>query len=107
MELGGGALARDGVPNVRWCERCGGVFADVESSRRVISAIDRTLSEIAFEAALGKALRPDDGRAIACPEGLVPNVPMSPGAHPTDIADMAIVSHRERGAVDCDVDRVV
>lgn len=58
-------------PGVRTCPRCGGVLADVEATRRIVTALDRTLLEIGFQAGLGKPRHEDRGYAIACPECLV------------------------------------
>jgi Zn-finger nucleic acid-binding protein len=46
--------AADGVA---YCEKCGGVFADV--------------LEIGFQAGLGKPRKRDEGREITCPECLI------------------------------------
>ena len=61
----------DGVPAVKWCERCGGVFADAEASRRIMSTFDRTLLEVGFQAGLGKPRDASTRRPITCPECLV------------------------------------
>lgn len=53
---------------VRYCEKCGGVFADLATSHRILEAMDRQLLAIGFEAAFGKAKPKDDGRIISCPE---------------------------------------
>jgi Zn-finger nucleic acid-binding protein len=60
-----------GHSGVRVCEKCGGVFADVDASRRIVSALDRALMEIGFQAGLGKPRKPDDRHALTCPECLV------------------------------------
>lgn len=60
-----------GVSGTRWCDRCGGVFADVAASQRIVSTLDRTLLEIGFQASLGQRSKPDDTRAITCPECLI------------------------------------
>jgi Zn-finger nucleic acid-binding protein len=59
------------VPNVRVCEKCGGVFADLEASRRIVARLDRVLLEVGFDAALGKKRKAYEPRPIACPECLV------------------------------------
>jgi Zn-finger nucleic acid-binding protein len=65
-------LAVADVPGVRWCDRCGGVLADTAATRRIITRLDRTLLEIGFQAALGKARTPDaERRSVACPECLL------------------------------------
>lgn len=61
----------DGVDGVRWCEKCGGVFADAEATRRIVGSLDRVLLEIGFQASLGKAKKTFEPRAISCPECLV------------------------------------
>ncbi len=68
IEKGPGLFALERVPGVRWCETCGGVFADVEASGRILTTLDRALLEIGFQASLGKPRRRDDGRPITCPE---------------------------------------
>lgn len=55
----------------RVCERCGGVFADNDASRRIVTSLDRVLLEIGFAASLGKARSKETGRALTCPECLV------------------------------------
>jgi Zn-finger nucleic acid-binding protein len=60
-----------GVPSVRRCERCGGVFADIEASRRIVSVFDRTLGEVGFQTSLGKPPAEDTGRTLSCPECLI------------------------------------
>jgi Zn-finger nucleic acid-binding protein len=61
----------DGVPSVRRCEKCGGVFADNDASRRIVSAFDRVLLEIGFQASTGKPRAKELGRALTCPECLI------------------------------------
>jgi Zn-finger nucleic acid-binding protein len=61
----------DGLKGVRTCERCGGVFADNEASRRIVSSLDRVLLEVGFAAARGKQRAKDTGGALTCPECLV------------------------------------
>jgi len=62
------------VPGVRTCHKCGGVFADNEASKKIVSTLDRVLLEIGFQAAFGKR-RPGDPRELArsltCPECLI------------------------------------
>ncbi len=57
-----------GHPGVRHCEKCGGVFADLAISNRILETLDRQLLAIGFEAALGKHRPRDDGRPLTCPE---------------------------------------
>lgn len=64
-------IAADSAPNVRCCEKCGGVFADIEASRRIVSVLDRTLLEIGFQAGLGKQRKKHEPVAVACPECLI------------------------------------
>jgi Zn-finger nucleic acid-binding protein len=59
------------VAGVKWCERCGGVLADVAASNRIVTKLDRALLEIGFQAARGKPKKPDGGRNITCPECLM------------------------------------
>lgn len=69
-----GIFAREGLPGARWCEKCGGVFADTEASRRILVTLDRVLLEIGFQASLGKERKKsneDDGRPLTCPECLI------------------------------------
>ncbi|MBX3230698.1 MAG: hypothetical protein KIT84_00665 [Labilithrix sp.] len=61
-------LGAAGVAGVRFCERCGGVFADVPTSKRIFDSLDRQLLAIGFDAAQGKEKPRDDGHAITCPE---------------------------------------
>jgi Zn-finger nucleic acid-binding protein len=56
---------------VRPCKRCGGVFADNDASRRIVTSLDRVLLEIGFVASAGKARAKETGRALTCPECLV------------------------------------
>jgi Zn-finger nucleic acid-binding protein len=60
-----------GVPSVRRCEKCGGVFADLDASRRIVSVFDRTLAEVGFLTSLGKPPAEDTGRTLSCPECLI------------------------------------
>lgn len=55
-------------PGVKYCEKCGGVFANLTASNRILEAMDRQLLAIGFDAALGKRKPNDDGRALTCPE---------------------------------------
>lgn len=61
-------LEIDGYDGVKACETCGGIFADLAASQRIVTKMDRMLLEIGFQASLGMARKPDDGRAIFCPE---------------------------------------
>ncbi len=56
---------------VRRCEKCGGVFADNEASRRIVNAFDRLLFEVGFVASQGKPRTRETGAALTCPECLV------------------------------------
>ena len=60
-----------GLEGVRACDRCGGVFADNEASRRIVTTLDRALLEVGFAASQGKPRPKDTGRALTCPECLV------------------------------------
>jgi Zn-finger nucleic acid-binding protein len=60
-----------GIPNVRRCEKCGGVFADNEASRRIVLAFDRVLLEVGFASSQGKPPARETGAALTCPECLV------------------------------------
>lgn len=64
-------LPIQGVDGTRWCEKCGGVFADLAASKRIVSSLDRVLLEIGFQASLGKGPKRDDTRKITCPECLI------------------------------------
>src|SRR5688572_10313818 len=65
-------LVVDGAEReMRVCETCGGVFAGVEATRRIISSMDRALLEIGFQAAFGKTKPRDDHRLVGCPECLI------------------------------------
>jgi Zn-finger nucleic acid-binding protein len=68
VKRGRGLFPVDRAPGVRWCDRCGGVMADVAASRRIIAVLDRELVEIGFLAGRGKPLETDEGRVISCPE---------------------------------------
>ena len=59
------------VKGVRTCERCGGVFADNEASRRIVSSLDRVLMEVGFAASRGKPRAKETGQQLTCPECLV------------------------------------
>ena len=60
------------MSGVRVCTKCGGVFADNDTSRRLVRTLDRVLLEIGFAASLGKPrLKKDADRSIGCPECLV------------------------------------
>jgi Zn-finger nucleic acid-binding protein len=58
------------VSGVKTCERCGGVFADNESSRKIVSSLDRALLEVGFAASRGKPRAKETGHALTCPECL-------------------------------------
>jgi Zn-finger nucleic acid-binding protein len=64
-------IVAESASDVRCCEKCGGVFAGIESSRRIVTMLDRTLLEIGFQAALGKERKKHPARAVTCPECLV------------------------------------
>ncbi len=65
-------VAHAEVKSVKICERCGGVMADIEASKRIVSTLDRALLAAGFEARLGKGEPPKDrGGPVACPECLV------------------------------------
>ena len=64
-------IVAESAPSVRACEKCGGIFADIDASRRIVSMLDRTLLEIGFQAGLGKERKKQEARAIACPECLI------------------------------------
>jgi Zn-finger nucleic acid-binding protein len=65
-------LAHPESKSVRTCGKCGGVMADLEASRRIVSTLDRALLAIGFEARMGKGEPPKDrGGPVACPECLV------------------------------------
>jgi Zn-finger nucleic acid-binding protein len=53
------------------CEKCGGVFADVAATQRIVSTMDRALLEIGFQAALGKERKKHEPRELTCPECLI------------------------------------
>jgi len=62
------------LPGVRTCHKCGGVFADNDASKRIVSTLDRLLLEVGFQAALGKRRVGDPrelARSLTCPECLV------------------------------------
>lgn len=61
----------EAVDGVAYCEKCGGVFADVPATKRIVSTLDRMLLEIGFQAGLGKTRKRDEGREITCPECLI------------------------------------
>jgi len=56
---------------VKHCEKCGGVFADNEATKRIISTMDRALLEIGFQASLGKERKTYEPRELTCPECLI------------------------------------
>jgi Zn-finger nucleic acid-binding protein len=57
----------------RACERCGGVFATNEASRRIVASLDRALLEVGFAASRGKPRPrgPETALGLTCPECLV------------------------------------
>jgi Zn-finger nucleic acid-binding protein len=62
------------IPGIRTCHKCGGVFADNDASKKIVSSLDRLLLEIGFQAAAGKRPVTDPrelARALTCPECLV------------------------------------
>jgi len=61
---------REGV-DAKVCPTCGGVFAGLEASQRIVRAFDRALMGVAFEASLGKAKPRDSGMPVSCPECLL------------------------------------
>lgn len=70
VSAGGGEI----IPGVRTCHKCGGVFADNDASKKIVSSLDRLLLEIGFQAAAGKRPVRDPrelARALTCPECLV------------------------------------
>lgn len=60
-----------GVDGTRWCEKCGGVFADIAASKSIFSRLDRTLLEIGFQASLRGRAKQDNGLKVTCPECLL------------------------------------
>lgn len=64
-------LQVDDLTSVRACEKCGGVFADNEASRRIVSSLDRVLLEVGFVMSQGMPRAKETGRALTCPECLV------------------------------------
>jgi Zn-finger nucleic acid-binding protein len=56
---------------VAYCEKCGGVFADVAATKRIVSTLDRALLEIGFQAGLGRERKHHPPREISCPECLI------------------------------------
>lgn len=61
----------NGADGVTYCEKCGGVFADVPATQRIVSKMDRALLEIGFQAGLGKEQKRHEPRALTCPECLI------------------------------------
>ena len=59
------------VPNVRRCEKCGGVFADNVASRKIVNTFDRILLEVGFSSSQGMPSPRETGVALTCPECLV------------------------------------
>jgi Zn-finger nucleic acid-binding protein len=69
-------LVEAGAGNaIVYCPRCGGVLANIATTRRIITTMDRALLEIGFQAGLGRERKQYDPRALACPECLVPMQP--------------------------------
>lgn len=60
-----------GAAGVSYCEKCGGVFADVAATQRIVSTMDRALLEIGFQAGLGKERKKYEPRELTCPECLI------------------------------------
>jgi Zn-finger nucleic acid-binding protein len=60
-----------GAEGVAFCEKCGGVFADVAATARIVSTMDRALQEIGFLVALGKERKQHEPRELTCPECLI------------------------------------
>ena len=56
---------------VTYCEKCGGVFADVAATQRIVSTMDRMLLEIGFQAGFGKQRKQHEPRELTCPECLI------------------------------------
>lgn len=56
---------------VTYCEKCGGVFADVAATQRIVTTMDRTLLEIGFQAGRGKERKRHEPRELSCPECLI------------------------------------
>jgi len=55
-------------PGVHVCDKCGGLFADIATSNRIVETLDRQILELGFRTSLGKQKPKDDGRALTCPE---------------------------------------
>jgi Zn-finger nucleic acid-binding protein len=65
-------LVKAGVAEgVAYCEKCGGVFADVKATQRIVSTMDRVLLEIGFQAGRGKERKRHEPRELSCPECLI------------------------------------
>ena len=56
------------VAGVRYCDRCGGVFADLAASTRIVTALDRELLEVGFLASRGKPEVKESPLPLTCPE---------------------------------------
>jgi Zn-finger nucleic acid-binding protein len=56
------------IEGVSTCPSCGGVWADVPTSARVVQRLDRELIAIGFSAGLGKERKTHDTTPLACPE---------------------------------------
>lgn len=65
----GEALLPTGREGVRHCDRCGGIFADIATSNRILETLDRDLLRIGFVTAMGKA-KPtyEEAYPVTCPE---------------------------------------
>lgn len=50
------------------CEKCGGIFADMAITNRIVETLDREILALGFEMSLGKQKPKDDGRVLTCPE---------------------------------------
>ena len=53
---------------LRACPRCGGVFATVAASTRIVHVLDREMLAFDLRAQAGKERRPDNGMPLRCPE---------------------------------------
>lgn len=64
-------MKTDAAEGIAYCEKCGGVFADVAATQRIVSTMDRVLLEIGFQAGLGKERKRHEPRELTCPECLI------------------------------------
>lgn len=64
-------VATGAVDGVSFCAKCGGVFADVAATQRIVSTMDRVLLEIGFQAGFGKERKRHEPRELTCPECLI------------------------------------